>query len=301
MSGKRVLALHPGALGDVVLFGHLLWRLGRQVTLISRGGTAGLLAGLGAVQRAIDFDALPLHELMTDTPVERCTLPARLGRHDRVVTCFPDGPGDGSRLAQMCGAARAEVLPVRPPADAGMHLVDLWADRLAVPRFRPKRPWPVPAEWREQAAAALAAVGMAPDQPLVAIHPGAGSPAKCWPEERFAQLASRIPPRARPVVLLGPVERDRGLTVRSFAGLTVLDDLPLATLAGLLSRTAAYVGNDSGVSHLSAAVGTPTIALFGPTRPEQFAPLGTSVRILTDLPAVSVTEVTRSLERDTFF
>jgi len=55
-------------------------------------------------------------------------------------------------------------------------------------------------------------------------------------------------------------------------------DLPLRTLAGVLARCSVYVGNDSGVSHLAAAVGAPTVAIFGPTDPRVWGPRGPRVQ-----------------------
>jgi heptosyltransferase III len=71
--------------------------------------------------------------------------------------------------------------------------------------------------------------------------------------------------------------------------------LPLRTLAATLARASVYVGNDSGVTHLAAAAGTPAVAIFGPTDPAQWSPLGRAVRVLradsTRLQDVPVAEV----------
>lgn len=90
---------------------------------------------------------------------------------------------------------------------------------------------------------------------------------------------------------MGAEERDR--LAREFPVLTAL---PLSALAGVLAGARASVGNDSGPAHLAAAVGALTLALFGPTRPEHFAPVGPHVRTLTAdgpmaaLPAARVAE-----------
>ncbi|MFW6133253.1 MAG: glycosyltransferase family 9 protein [Planctomycetota bacterium] len=274
---RRILAVHPGALGDVVLFGHLLGELDGEVTLVAGGEKARLLAGLGVCARALDFDALPMHELMGDAPPDGCRLPALLGEHDRVVSCFG---GDGLRLAAMCGASDAVVLPVRPPPDANGHLLDLWADLLGLSAVRVDEPWPVPPSWPQGAREALQAAGVDADHPYVAVHPGAGAPAKCWPGENFTRLAQGPPGDTQAVVILGPVEAERGPAASAFEPAAVLQSPSLDVLAGVLGGAAGYVGNDSGVSHLAAAVGAPTVALFGATRAEQFAPRGPRVRTL---------------------
>jgi ADP-heptose:LPS heptosyltransferase len=101
---------------------------------------------------------------------------------------------------------------------------------------------------------------------------------------------------AQVVFVLGPVECekwDRASVAALRRDLPVLLNPPLRTLAGVLAEAEGYAGNDSGVSHLAAAVGAPTVALFGPTRPEHFAPVGPKVRIvhadsLKDIPVARV-------------
>ena len=113
---ERTLGVHAGALGDVVLFAHLLARLDAEVTLAAGRAKAELLANMrrgarAVVACAIDFDALPLGELFADAPPEQCRLPGLLGRHERLVSCYP-GEGDRRaqlRLAAACGAR--SILP----------------------------------------------------------------------------------------------------------------------------------------------------------------------------------------------
>ncbi len=130
---------------------------------------------------------------------------------------------------------------------------------------------------------------------FLALHPGSGSPAKSWPADRFAALAARLAGGARILVVLGPAEEDQRWD--RDPGVVVARDLPLRTLGALLSRAGLFVGNDSGVSHLAAAAGAPTLALFGPTDPALWAPVGHSVRWLRapdhSLAALTLDEVAR--------
>lgn len=281
----RTLAVHPGALGDVVLFARLLSRLDGEVTLVAGGGKSKLASGLGAVGRAMDFDALPMHEVFTDAPSEQCRLPALLGRYERLVSCFAAGSERAERrLADLCGAHESHFLPVRPPRHARRHLVDLWLEMLRLDRPKVWPAWSAPCEWCEEARGRLLQLGVNPDIPYVVIHPGAGGRRKCWPVERFVRVAERLREHRTPCVfVLGPVELEtwpgeKADRVRR-AGPTLLAP-PLSALAGVLAGAAAMLGNDSGASHLAAAVGAPTIALFGPTSPQQFAPLGPAARVI---------------------
>ena len=287
---QSILAVHPGALGDVVMFGHLLACLGGRTTLVTGGEKGRLLQGLGVTARALDFDALPMHEVFSDTPLIQCELPALFGEHDRLISCFgtasPSAPGKPElRLAGMCASASAEFLPVRPPQDFSGHLLDLWRDLLGLPAATTQPdPWPVPDEWTGQADHLLTAAGIDPSQPYALLHPGAGSPDKCWPGARFQALASEIAVDTQTAFVIGPVECERlgDQEARSIAGrFGALLCPPLAPLAAALASAKLYVGNDSGVSHLAAAVGAPTLALFGPTCPQHFAPLGPAVQTLT--------------------
>jgi heptosyltransferase II len=104
--------------------------------------------------------------------------------------------------------------------------------------------------------------------PVVGLHPGATWPAKRWPPERFAEVAHLVRRHLKvPVVLtagpndhdvIGEVQKAYGAELPVFAG------LPLRQLAAVLSQCAVFVANDSGPMHISAAVGTPTIGIFGP-------------------------------------
>src|SRR5581483_12178965 len=102
------------------------------------------------------------------------------------------------------------------------------------------------------------------------IHPFSGSPRKNWPLDRFRRLASSL---------------ERVMPVRWCAGrqdpplpeAVCIDDL--YALACWLARARLYIGNDSGITHLAAAVGTPVLALFGPTDPAVWGPRGENVRV----------------------
>jgi ADP-heptose:LPS heptosyltransferase len=118
----------------------------------------------------------------------------------------------------------------------------------------------------------------------VVIHPGSGGIDKCWPVERFEALIDGLRSSGREVtVLLGEAEAERwpkdaldrwrdNYCAKVF---TTLDDLHTEMTGAL-----AYVGNDSGPTHLAAQLGLPTVALFGPTDPIRWAPVGPAVTIL---------------------
>ena len=315
---RTTLAVHPGALGDVILFGQMLGRLSGAVTLLAGREKGALLAGLGAVDGAMDFEAVPMHEVFSDRPISECRLPAILGEHDRLISCFAGGNRAAElRLSAMCSAKDSAFLPVRPEAAAAGHLLDLWAGMLGM-TVSPGGEgvadthrwggvaWKTPASWREAARAALTACGVKGHEAPLVIHPGAGAPRKCWRLENFVALARRglAGGDACPAVVfvLGPAEmerwnKDRIAEIGREFPLLVCP--PLRVLAGVLAGAAGLVGNDSGVCHLAAALGTRTVSLFGATCVDHFAPCGPAVTTIAadSMEEISVEGVAKRLWR----
>jgi ADP-heptose:LPS heptosyltransferase len=127
-------------------------------------------------------------------------------------------------------------------------------------------PLVVPDALRAEGVKALAEAGCEGPRPWLIVHPGAGSAAKCWPAEAFARAITTMAARARVNVIVhaGPADAEAAgaLRRRLGAGVAWLVNPSLATLAGALSHATIYLGNDSGVSHLAAALGVPSLVLF---------------------------------------
>jgi len=128
------------------------------------------------------------------------------------------------------------------------------------------------------------------------IHPGSGSRDKCWPMERFFELARRLRNQHEVLWIVGPTELDwwdQDVIDPIGKEFPLLRCPRLEVLAGVLARCSVFIGNDSGPSHLAAAIGAKTIALFGPTDPRHFAPRGRQVKILSAerLEMISVEQV----------
>jgi heptosyltransferase-2 len=119
---------------------------------------------------------------------------------------------------------------------------------------------------------------------LVAIHPGAGKKKNRWPASRFAELARALGAThgAKILVMAGP--SDAGVLEEMLANLdprpVLLTGEPIGRVAAVMKRLDLLVCNDTGVLHVAASVGCPTLALFGPTDPARWAPLSKSVRTL---------------------
>ncbi|MGH7797965.1 MAG: glycosyltransferase family 9 protein [Candidatus Binatia bacterium] len=118
--------------------------------------------------------------------------------------------------------------------------------------------------------------------PVLAVAPGSGAREKNWPAEFFLAVSQWWKREIGGIVLLflGPVEQERGGTELLQNDCVVASDLRLAQAAALLARCDLYLGNDSGISHLAAALGVRTVALFGPSDARQWSPRGRKVNVL---------------------
>ncbi len=269
----KLVVLRPGALGDAVVTLPVLAALGAASPGAQRMVVGhplfGLAAEAGLVEEWAGSDDTRLVPLFGGDGA--CPLVAG------AELCISYGGSDGGVLAASLarsGVRRVVRWPARPPA--GVHVVDHLLAALEpagieavtrTPRLAPQAPWLASAD------ALLAGRGMG--EGFVAMHPGSGGRAKRWPAERFAEVARRL---ARPVVwLLGPAEGEADAEKLKAIGErvgTVVESPDLTTLAGILARCRLYVGNDSGVSHLAAAIGAPAVAVFGATDPRCWAPRG---------------------------
>jgi ADP-heptose:LPS heptosyltransferase len=281
----RCLVIHPGALGDVLLavpaLAHLSG-LGFETTLAVDGRLAALFAASGLVHEARDLESLALHRLFV-APAESKALGSG-DAYDAVVSWF--GAGDATFRESLAATARTVVVArAAPPPGTGRHVARHLLETLAALG-------PLPADWPDarfgaaasDQAAVTAWLGDRGIEPAAAIvlQPGAGSASKIWPG--FAELARRLRGAGTPVVALaGPADRvaaEALLSDGAMDGEHLARDWPLPRVAALLSLARAAVGNDSGPTHLAAVVGCPTVAVFGPSDPAVWAPIGRHVRVV---------------------
>jgi ADP-heptose:LPS heptosyltransferase len=140
---------------------------------------------------------------------------------------------------------------------------------------------PLPVAWMGEADHAKAASLLPPGAPLIGLGPTANWIGKIWRPERFACLFNALAaelPGVRAVIFGGPGERERGMASPLLSALPGAIDLvgrlSLPEAAACLSRCRIFVGNDSGLMHLAASAGTPTLGLFGPTPASEYGPRG---------------------------
>jgi heptosyltransferase-3 len=269
----RILVLHPGALGDIVLALPALALLGERTPggEITVAGNRDVLEAVAFAHadRMLSLATLPLHRLYASDPTAE---DLRFWRsYDRIVSWT--GAGDSTFEATLRAIhADARIASWKPASGETRHVSQIFVDSLGLPDHPVARPQRIPI------------VPVEPQERAFVLHPGAGSAAKRWPAEHFRALAERLITRgAKLVVIEGPAEP--GVAIAVAAGLPrecveLSVNAPLCAVAAMLAGCRAFVGNDSGVTHVAAAVGVPTVALFGPMPPEHWAPLGEHVRIL---------------------
>ena len=306
----RILVLRPGAIGDTLVTLPALFAMrerfpGAELSVVGNVQALPLVEAAGCADAWIGFD---------DPRVTRLFVPAEPAADDPFrgidvgVAWGRDPDGTLRSALELRGARQVVVAPSRPADGQAVHvarhllrtLAPLGVDPGAAPRIPRIR---LPCAAQEAAGRALSAAGLA-GRPFAVIHPGSGSPAKNWPPERFSAVVDALHERfdLDTALLAGPADADplaalHGTTSRA---LPVLSDLPLLVVAAVVRRARAFLGNDSGISHLAGLLGVPTLALFGPTDPAAWSPLGPRVRCirsqpLADLPVECVLSALASM------
>jgi heptosyltransferase-3 len=280
-----VLVIHPGALGDVLQAVPALRALGRDGPLVFSGQPrlGDLLRGLGLVAAALPFDGLGLEALFGCEPAPS-SLVARLAGFRRVISWF--GARDEGYSERLRAIARDCVIAPSVPGDDSRTPV--WRHLLitigATSRVEAAPP-ELPGAWRDEASRVLGELGAAPTRPLLVVHPGAGGRWKLWPVEKLARVIARVTGDVDAQVLIhqGPADHavaDELLRLLDATPLRLVEPgLPL--LAAVLARASAYLGGDSGVSHLAAAMGAPAVILFPAATRERWAPWSPTAQALT--------------------
>jgi heptosyltransferase-3 len=290
MKPRNILAIKLRYWGDVLLATPTLHALktaypAARLTVLVNRGTEEILRGNPHVD---DIIALDRGSMVQQS---RFAWDIRRRRFDTVVDLT-----DGDRAAFLTWISGAAVrigfnaerrwtgwcYTTVVTGDAGAHRVERDLASL-VPlgieaRDRVPRIWLTGDD--EAGAEQLVAETQAPkDRSLVLLQPGARYWFKAWPVERFAQLADRLNERFSCQVFVGGSRQEASLaeavvTQAKSRLLSIAGRSNVRTLAALLKRSALFVGNDTGVMHIAAAVGTPVVGLFGPSNPAEWGPRG---------------------------
>jgi ADP-heptose:LPS heptosyltransferase len=264
----RLLFITATRIGDAVLSTGLLGELierhpGIRVTVAVGRLSAPLFAAVPGLERIVVIDKQPWNRHWL-----------RLWRRTVFHTWDIVVDLRGSATSYLVPARRRHVIGKRRP---GRHRVEELGDLIGV------APPPAPRLWLAEAVKARAAELLPAGPPVLAVAPAANWMGKTWPAERFAELALRLTgeggilPGGRIAVVAAPHEMFQARPVLQAAGargVNLFERGDLLTAAACLQRAAFFVGNDSGLMHLAAAAGTPTLGLFGPSPDARYRPWG---------------------------
>jgi heptosyltransferase III len=252
----RRLAIRPGAIGDFIVSlpaleclqadYYEIWATSANVPLVRFADRARAIASTG-------LDLLAISE----PPVR---LIEELRGFDSIVCWYGANRREFREEVARLGLPFT-FFPALPPDGAGVHATDFYLEQV-------RTLGPCQSDGIPHIACDISRE--APCEAFAAIHPFSGSPRKNWPLDNFRQLARQLEAEMTVRWCAGPEDPPLEGAVR-------IDDL--YELARWLARARIYVGNDSGITHLAAAVGTPVLALFGPTDPAVWAPRGPHVQV----------------------
>lgn len=306
---NRILAVKLADLGDLLAVTPALQALraahpSASIDLLTPPSSAHLLEGAPFIDKVLTFDKFAFDSLSgllnlgSLLRTLRFLSRLRLSRYDALAifhhftgrwgtikfAALSIASGAGARAGLDNG--RGQFLNLKVP-DRGfgiMHEADYWLRIAALLGADANGGWqphiPFTDAHRVRAASLLEEVGMNRATRLVAVHPGAGaySKARIWPAERFAEVARDLIEGhdAQVIIVGGPDEVEAATTlehlvdspaIHSLAGKTTVHET-----AALIERCSLFVGNDSGPMHIAVAVGTPVVAVFGPSNKEAWGP-----------------------------
>jgi heptosyltransferase-3 len=260
-----------------------------EIVLIAAVAVSRLLSECGLVDDWISLEGRACLGLFSKAFSVSEELQSRVNRCDLAVVWAEDKDNALRSLFHDLGVAQVQIRSPFSPILRATHQSNRFLETLGGTDedISLEGTVQVPAYLIERGKDYLATLGISPDRPRVLMHPGSGSIHKCLEPRRMALLIEQLLQEGMcPLVLEGPADRDAVGHALQFVRRPplVLKDLGLSQLAGVLAQVMFYIGHDSGVTHLSALLGVRTIALFGPTDSQRWAPHGRHVTILRGAP-----------------
>ncbi len=293
MNGIRnIFVIRAGAIGDFIVTLPVIQLLRREypcsrLSLTAKSRVRGLVKDL--VHEFIDIDG-PLLVPFFHQRVDRlCPEFLRLSGFDLVISYL----GRTGRVsADLSALPKSRVINANalPPVAYDRHITEFLLEPLSGVVDISSPPLPEVTIGEREAKIAdefLSSSGLPASSGLIAVHPGSGGSRKVVPPSMLSRVVNRILlafPAVRLLVIEGEADAECVSDfIRCLEGPYVkIQRENLLEVAAILSKALLFIGNDSGISHLAAAVGVPTIVVFRSTNPSVWAPRGKSVRIATD-------------------
>ncbi len=302
----RGVILQPGAIGDCILTLPLVefmkdcLGLG-GVDILGHTEHIGIFPGRTCVDSIRSIDSVDLHRLFVETNTfdlaDGDALINTFGDYAWIVTFLgePDSNFEQNLIFTANCSRSTEIitLSMKPSEKLSAHITDFYIEQLAAQSGLSLEPSPVcKTKSLIKATKAdinrgrelLKEINIGSSEKLVVIQPGSGGSHKCCHLDNFLSVAKLLADKGVDVIfLLGPAEMER-LSVSTIDRIEtiskILTNLSLADVLAVLSNANGYIGNDSGITHLAAALGIRTVAVFGPTDPAVYGPIGPAVTVL---------------------
>lgn len=296
---NHILFARAGGLGDLIVALPLIMRLRQtyplaKFTLLGRQDYGALVTEPGVLfddfQR---IDAPHFLSLFTQSDHSSSSLTEWLNQFDLIYSCLPDDDGVITNNFKIY-APQAQVITVNGRLNHesaehssvqlayGLNKLNLSTKDLPLPKISPT---PQELEFVQDS------YQLNIRDKFAAFHYGSGSAKKNWPLNQWLTVTEILCSeyQLRPIIFLGEVEMERRIKEQAQSRLLNLHPLfiegqSLRNVAALLKLNPCYAGNDSGISHLAAAVGTPSVVLFGPTNPNVWKPLGKELTLVHHCP-----------------
>jgi len=289
----HILIIRPGAIGDTLLTFPVIQALRAQyddprIIFVGNAAVLPLALAFGLVEEVADYGDLRWSELFSAEGIHTPELRKQLQQTELAICWLRDPDGMVEHNLRLAGVKRVIIAPGRPPEGRRIHVVDYLAETVAVRGVRWNLVYRV--HVREPILLARGRDKSDPYDRYIAIHPGSGGAQKCWPAASFVTVIEHLWHRGYSILLLaGPADHERVSCIQSSLSsppkarmLDVLIDAPLVVVAEHLQQCSCYLGNDSGITHLAAMLGIPTITLFGPSDPAMWRPLGPHVEVIQE-------------------
>lgn len=281
----KLLIIRPSALGDTLMLMPAIAQLRGSAEIVLAGRSPGIDLISPYVHRVIDYERSGWHRLFLEHPGVDPAL--SLPEADCAVAFLSDPDGIVKKnLKTTLPKSSLHFFPAFPSEETNVHAAFYLAQCLKRAGM-PLEPDKCLA--KADQGALLKGRDQAIRKERIVFHPGSGGKGKNHPPEFWLKLIGELtshfpsPSLSKPIILLGPAEEQfLAFFTREVGGgrAEILFAPELEQLQSILTQAPFYVGHDSGITHLAAMLGTPTIALFRNTPVQQWRPLGPTVKVI---------------------
>ncbi len=318
----RAVILQPGAIGDCVLTLPLAKFMKQSlglggVDVVGHAEYIGYMPGRTCIDGIRSIDSLEFHRLFAEPdqfhPPEKDPLIWAFADYSYIVSFMGDEKGWFEQnlifVANCSRSVEVVVVELKPESRSSEHISSYYVRQFA--ETCDMKPKPPSEDLRQQlieptetdairGRQILEKAGAGACAKPVVLAPGSGGAKKCWHPQNFLQLAGELQTQNIDVLfLLGPAEIER-FNPRTLEQIShsapCVRNASISDVVALLSCADAFVGNDSGITHISGGMGVKTLAVFGPTNPAVFRPVGPDTEVFRDFSGIFATQPNKEMQ-----